>query len=450
MSNYQSEQQSLSEPQLALVPAAAAHTQPVVNSDCVEWLSWSFMDQALYREAYFAAVLGRYFSNAPRTCTIVCDCERGCINCLPGQMVLKIHNSLRTPRHRGIGIAFDPRPFTHGYQRMGYQRIGYQRLSERVREFPKQDLSGQCIVCFDDVRALELRTQSSRGISCPNKHVVCRTCLDNLIISHCSKVLYTPSTPSSVNCPSCSADHSLGLFLSTKSYGSGCTYSKDQLKNACGGASEKAMELLSSVAAADKELAALPPDEQIRNGNTDCYLCPKCKFGPVAHRACSDLLSHHSHSGVNNSCPACGFLASDISEWIRVSGDALVDLPAAVSPRRVRCGFNPFMRCPSLDRWRDQISREPIRDEWHLVDLRPSRKQMPGVLDQNSDCLWQRSYWDAPIFRMVQQAFLVAISSNSRLAIGNGSEASGAESRLENERIKYSSRHAAASEVDCV
>jgi hypothetical protein len=98
------------------------------------------------------------------------------------------------------------------------------------------------------------------------------------------------------------------------------SFTDDQLKRACGGASERALQLLGSVADADEKLAALPEIKQITHGNTDCYLCPKCKFGPIAHLACDDLRAHHGCQGVSNMPQVRqGFLSRHISEWIRIA-----------------------------------------------------------------------------------------------------------------------------------
>jgi len=204
------------------------------------------------------------------------------------------------------------------------------------------------------------------------------------------------------------------------------------MKHACGGASKKALELLSSVAAADKDLATLPPDEQIRNGNTDCYLCPKCKFGPVAHQACSDLTSHHRQYGYNNSCPECGFLAKDISEWIRVSGAAPA---AAVRWEHLDLGFwrTPDRWTPTAvvpRRWRPHRAHPRDREVASHLELLLNSLPQPLLPIEG---LLEPSYWDAPIFRMMQEARRVAISNHLRLAIADGSEASGAGSQLENE-----------------
>ena len=88
--------------------------------------------------------------------------------------------------------------------------------------------------------------------------------------------------------------------------------------------------MMGKVAAADQSLAALSEDEQISKGNTDCYRCPKCQFGPVAHRACSNLALHHGSGGISNKCPKCGFFGRDISEWIPTS--SLFFRPVRVVP----------------------------------------------------------------------------------------------------------------------
>ncbi len=187
-------------------------------------------------------------------------------------------------------------------------------------------------MCFDvlasDASSPDVQTHLPRGIACPRSHLICRSCLDNLIVERCNTVLHTPSTPSQINCPACLAERALGgLGLDRFSQHRSSTivtrvhpsFTDDQLKRACGGASERALQLLGSVGDADEKLAALPESEQITHGNSDCYLCPKCKFGPVAHLACDDLSAHHGCQGVSNRCPKCGFLGRHISEWIRIA-----------------------------------------------------------------------------------------------------------------------------------
>jgi hypothetical protein len=177
--------------------------------------------------------------------------------------------------------------------------------------------SGRCIMCLDDFKSLE-HQPCACSIACPNNHQICRGCLDRLIINHCRTVLRTPSTPSNINCPACKVHQ--GPFYFRFGFQGGKheiqPYTDDQLKRA---ASEDALKMLNAVAEADQKLAALPEHEQIVKGNTDCYKCPKCEFGPVAHRACSSLNTHHGMQGISNKCPKCDFLASDISEWVRIS-----------------------------------------------------------------------------------------------------------------------------------
>lgn len=56
------------------------------------------------------------------------------------------------------------------------------------------------------------------------------------------------------------------------------------------------------------------------------FMCGLCNFGPVDHVACSDLMTHHGEQRpggrvhgrrvqVNNSCPRCGWFASDLDSW---------------------------------------------------------------------------------------------------------------------------------------
>jgi hypothetical protein len=43
--------------------------------------------------------------------------------------------------------------------------------------------------------------------------------------------------------------------------------------------------------------------------------CACCRFGPVDHTGCSNLMTHHEENGVSNACPRCGWLARNLSDW---------------------------------------------------------------------------------------------------------------------------------------
>jgi hypothetical protein len=215
------------------------------------------------------------------------------------------------------------------------------------------------------------------------------------------------------------------------------TYSDHQLRHACGGASQQALDLLASVAEADQNLAALSEDEQITNGNTDCYLCPKCKFGPVAHQACADLRAHHAHGGVSNKCPKCGFLGSSISEWIQISAPR----PSAIDHRFAFHEFGfPHLDVHHLGRlvalrnilahgrnhwahashWeherffeREDHSYNPRLETIELLNDFGMEVRHPSL---------EASYWDEALRRLTQTAMLAAVGGN---AIENISEAAG-------------------------
>ncbi|GLE05185.1 hypothetical protein PINS_up014173 [Pythium insidiosum] len=49
-------------------------------------------------------------------------------------------------------------------------------------------------------------------------------------------------------------------------------------------------------------------------------MCGSCRFGPIGHRDCDNLMTHHremTRSGrvINNACPNCGWFASDVNLW---------------------------------------------------------------------------------------------------------------------------------------
>ena len=290
--------------------------------------------------------------------------------------------------------------------------------------------SNRCILCFEDV-ALQSDTAVPCGITCNRNHVIHRQCLDALIVNHCETVLHTPSTPSHIHCPACTASRNTQLmflpFHKSEPVQVG-TYSDHQLRHACGGASQQALDLLASVAEADQNLAALPEDEQITNGNTDCYLCPKCKFGPVAHQACADLRAHHAHGGVSNKCPKCGFLGSSISEWIQISAPRpsaidhtfafhefgfphldlhhlgrLVELRNSLAHAR-----NHWAAAHELFFEREDPSYTPRLESFELLNDFGMEVRYPSL---------EASYWDAALRRLTQTAMLAAAEGNARGAV---------------------------------
>lgn len=55
----------------------------------------------------------------------------------------------------------------------------------------------------------------------------------------------------------------------------------------------------------------------VRDGTFRAYSCPKCRFGPMEHTHCSDLVEHHGRNRTDNSCPQCGHRVRDVSELAR-------------------------------------------------------------------------------------------------------------------------------------
>jgi hypothetical protein len=284
--------------------------------------------------------------------------------------------------------------------------------------------SNRCILCFDDVAA-ESDTKIPCGIACPRSHVIHRQCLDSLIVNHCETVLHTPSTPSHIDCPACTSqrNHEVMLQPFHKSIPiQVLPYTEEQLKL---GACQKALDLLAAVAQADQTLAALPENEQITNGNTDCYLCPKCKFGPVAHAACHDLTSHHAHGGVSNKCPKCGFFGSSISQWIRISEPRQ---PTINPPAAAREFDFHDVGLRGLGGWVE------VRNHWaHYRQNRMPRilpvpfERFDGgstfemnvggrALPRHDEWLLAPSYWDAVTLRLVRTAMQAAAVSNRGVA----------------------------------
>jgi hypothetical protein len=158
-----------------------------------------------------------------------------------------------------------------------------------------------CMICQDN-------GMSSEGVVCPKGgHFLHRACLDQLITSRCNDYLSHGSCkPSSVACP----------HNSFKC----CVYTSHQLRGEAGGASASCIALLDRVQAAEEALSKLTSAQQLRLANQDAYMCPQCKFGPVAHYACPDV------SFPGNKCPQCSFHTSNISGWAKWDGNFKVSV----------------------------------------------------------------------------------------------------------------------------
>ena len=148
-------------------------------------------------------------------------------------------------------------------------------------------------------------------VHCRNGHPIHRQCLDRMIIDSCNAVLIDLSKPSAIRC----CFH--GCFerppCEQNPRPQAAAFTEQQLSE---GASEDALGLLRRVADAERELATLVEEEQIRQSNKSTYMCPKCSFGPVAHAYCRHLDTHHKDPrGISNACPKCGFFAANIDQW---------------------------------------------------------------------------------------------------------------------------------------
>ena len=168
--------------------------------------------------------------------------------------------------------------------------------SETERFSRKMRSHTHCAIC-------QTESEPSQSLCCSQKHPIHRRCLDSLIRHQCTEVLAVPSKSSLISCPTCKA-----------------IFDHEQLTKGGGGASKQALALLEKVVKADFALRNLGAEEQVAAGNKDCYMCPKCNFGPVAHIACSNLMSHHGSKGISNKCPVCSFLSASISDWKKWHG----------------------------------------------------------------------------------------------------------------------------------
>jgi hypothetical protein len=63
----------------------------------------------------------------------------------------------------------------------------------------------------------------------------------------------------------------------------------------------------------------------LRKEFPNAYQCGSCGFGPVDHKACADLRTHHGEAWAaggggkggktDNGCPKCGWFSAQLSDW---------------------------------------------------------------------------------------------------------------------------------------
>ena len=84
----------------------------------------------------------------------------------------------------------------------------------------------------------------------------------------------------------------------------------------------------SSSSSAGGEGGSAVDTHALRSLFPNAYMCPRCGCGPIDHRACADLKSHHGErvsakgtakgtakGRVSNACPQCGWFSRDLADW---------------------------------------------------------------------------------------------------------------------------------------
>lgn len=83
--------------------------------------------------------------------------------------------------------------------------------------------------------------------------------------------------------------------------------------------------------------------------------CARCGFGPVDHRGCSNLRSHHmevsvrggSRSTVSNACPRCDWFTGNLQDWPSWDGELQTARGRAMFRQRVWCEIVVVIRASS-------------------------------------------------------------------------------------------------------
>lgn len=95
------------------------------------------------------------------------------------------------------------------------------------------------------------------------------------------------------------------------------------------------------------ELAALA--ETLKRQMPDARQCKECGFGPIVHKNCDDLSSHHGEnlgkSQINNSCPSCGWFSGNWSDWDMWNGY----LPDVIAKSAFQLGTKESISSSSTD-----------------------------------------------------------------------------------------------------
>merc|ERR1719491_559552 len=72
--------------------------------------------------------------------------------------------------------------------------------------------------------------------------------------------------------------------------------------------------------------------------------CARCGFGPVDHRGCSNLRTHHleiraggQRTRTSNACPRCSWFGSNLASWPSWDGELQTEGGRAMFRQRVWC-----------------------------------------------------------------------------------------------------------------
>ena len=212
----------------------------------------------------------------------------------------------------------------------------------------------ECIVCA------EACTDSTAFIACDSHaeaegHLMCKACFGayaesqleqetSVVRARGAKLRCPHWLPELGGCRGCFSDHHAAMMLPASLH---LMLVEQQHEQVRAEEAAKQTEILTRVTAQLRaKLPGLSQEllaRQLRDALPGAKQCGRCGAGPVMHRACSNLRTHHGDRAkdgrghIDNSCRQCGWFVSDISAW--PAWDGKVGAAAASDPAAALASF---------------------------------------------------------------------------------------------------------------
>lgn len=169
---------------------------------------------------------------------------------------------------------------------------------------------------------------------CPAGHVLCATCLGNLVTHSCNlddhdvtAQLAMTEGEEIISCPQATTGVCQHLSLDRVVRELSAEVLTTSLIPALRWTASRQgrVAALEETRVSDGDRAAAAERAMLQQALPNARQCGQCGYGPILHAHCDNLRTHHGQrvsggSQINNACPRCNWFADDISAWPRWDG----------------------------------------------------------------------------------------------------------------------------------